>query len=162
MTLRKQLAALLAAGALGFAVMGTALAAGNTGAAEELGAPSFQQSVDPVSEPPASEPPASEPPASEAPSFEQSEDPETEPPVTEPPVTEPPVTEPPVTAPPTPTFIQSEEGETDAPSEPDTTTIGGSEHTGSPADGAWLLVVALGLLLASIVVLTPVRVRNRR
>jgi hypothetical protein len=34
--------------------------------------------------------------------------------------------------------------------------------TSSPADGAWLLVVALGALLASVVVLTPARAKGRR
>lgn len=34
--------------------------------------------------------------------------------------------------------------------------------TSSPADGAWLLVVALGALLASVVVLTPARAKSRR
>lgn len=60
-----------------------------------------------------------------------------------------------------PSFAQSFEGETDAPSEPNTATIGGNGTSG-PADGAWLLVVALGVLLASIVVLTPARAKSRR
>jgi hypothetical protein len=63
---------------------------------------------------------------------------------------------------PTETPFQSVEGETDEPSEPDTATIGGSKDVGSPADGAWLLVVALGVLLASIVVLTPARANAPR
>ena len=63
---------------------------------------------------------------------------------------------------PTETPFQSVEGETDEPSEPDTATIGGSKDLGSPADGAWLLVVALGVLLASIVVLTPARAKAPR
>ena len=58
--------------------------------------------------------------------------------------------------------FQSVEGDTDEPSEPDTATIGGSKHVGSPADGAWLLVVALGVLLASVVVLTPARAKAPR
>ena len=78
---------------------------------------------------------------------------------TEPPVTEPPVTEPPVTAP--PSFEQSQAADTDAPTEPNTATLGGN-GTSAPADGAWLLVVALGVLLSSIVVLTPARARTRR
>ena len=41
---------------------------------------------------------------------------------------------------------------------PPTDTFGGN-GTSSPADSAWLLVVALGVLLASIVVLTPARAR---
>jgi hypothetical protein len=60
-----------------------------------------------------------------------------------------------------PSFGQSFGGETDAPSEPSTDTFGGNGTSG-PADGAWLLVVALGVLLASIVVLTPARAKSRR
>jgi hypothetical protein len=60
-----------------------------------------------------------------------------------------------------PSFEQSQEGETDAPSEPSTDTFTGNGTSG-PADGAWLLVVALGVLLASIVVLTPARAKSRR
>ena len=63
---------------------------------------------------------------------------------------------------PTESPFQSVEGDTDEPSEPDTATIGGSKHVGSPADGAWLLVVALGVLLASVVVLTPARAKAPR
>lgn len=63
---------------------------------------------------------------------------------------------------PTETPFQSVAGDTDEPSEPDTATIGGSKDIGSPADGAWLLVVALGVLLASIVVLTPARAKAPR
>ena len=62
---------------------------------------------------------------------------------------------------PTPEFTDEEEGETDAPSEPNTATIGGNGTSG-PADGAWLLVVALGVLLASVVVMTPARAKSRR
>jgi hypothetical protein len=58
-------------------------------------------------------------------------------------------------------FNQSFAGETDAPSEPSTDAFGGSGTSG-PAGGAWLLVVALGVLLASIVVLTPARAKGRR
>ena len=60
-----------------------------------------------------------------------------------------------------PSFESTEEGATDAPSEPNTATIGGNGTSG-PADGAWLLVVALGVLLASIVVMTPARAKSRR
>jgi hypothetical protein len=63
---------------------------------------------------------------------------------------------------PTETPFQSVEGDTDEPSEPDTATIGGSRDVGSPADGAWLLVVVLGVLLSSIVVLTPARAKAPR
>lgn len=68
-------------------------------------------------------------------------------------------TEPPVTD--EPSFESTEEGNTDAPSEPNTATIGGNGTSG-PADGAWLLVVALGVLLASVVVMTPARAKSRR
>lgn len=61
----------------------------------------------------------------------------------------------------TPTFGGDTGGESDAPSEPNTATLGGNSTSG-PADGAWLLVVALGVLLASIVVLTPARAKSRR
>ena len=61
----------------------------------------------------------------------------------------------------TPEFSADEGGETDAPSEPNTATIGGNGTSG-PADGAWLLVVALGVLLASVVVMTPARAKSRR
>jgi hypothetical protein len=97
----------------------------------------------PVTEPPVTEPPVTEPPV-------------TEPPVTEPPVTEPPVTEPPV---PTPTFEQSFEAETDAPTLPPTTI--GDGGTSGPTDSSWLLVVLLGVALATIVVLTPAPARKR-
>jgi hypothetical protein len=61
----------------------------------------------------------------------------------------------------TPSFEASEEGDTDAPSEPQTDALG-TNGIASPADGAWLLVVALGVLLASVVVLTPARAKSRR
>jgi hypothetical protein len=60
-----------------------------------------------------------------------------------------------------PSFEQSQEAETDAPSEPQTDALGTAGHSG-PADGAWLLVVALGVLLASIVVMTPAKAKGRR
>jgi hypothetical protein len=49
-------------------------------------------------------------------------------------------------------------GETD---QPPTDTLP-ANGTSGPSDGAWLLVVALGVLLASIVVLTPARAKSRR
>src|SRR5262245_39081440 len=61
----------------------------------------------------------------------------------------------------TPSFEASEAAETDTPSQPNTDTLGGTRMSG-PADGAWLLVVALGVLLASVVVLTPARAKSRR
>jgi hypothetical protein len=60
-----------------------------------------------------------------------------------------------------PGFDIETEGITDAPSEPSTDSIGTS-GTSSPADGAWMLVIALGVLLASIVVLTPARAKSQR
>lgn len=60
-----------------------------------------------------------------------------------------------------PSFEATEEGFTDSPTEPNTATIGGNGTSG-PADGAWLLVVALGVLLASVVVMTPARAKSRR
>ena len=50
-------------------------------------------------------------------------------------------------------------GDTD---QPPTDALPGSTGTSGPADSAWLLVVALGVLLASIVVLTPARAKSRR
>ncbi len=109
------------------------------------------------------------------PSFEQSQGAETDEPSSPPETDEPssPVeTDAPTGTPfqsaegetdaPTGTPFQSVEGETSEPSEPDTATIGGPNDVGSPADGAWLLVVALGVLLSSIVVLTPARANARR
>ena len=61
----------------------------------------------------------------------------------------------------TPSFTDEPGGDTDAPSEPNTAAAGGIGTSG-PADGAWLLVVALGVLLASVVVLTPARAKSRR
>ena len=60
-----------------------------------------------------------------------------------------------------PSFEQSQMGETDAPTEPNTAMVGGN-GTSAPAGGAWLLVVALGVLLASIVVLSPARAKSSR
>jgi hypothetical protein len=61
----------------------------------------------------------------------------------------------------TDTFTSDTGGETDAPSEPNTATVG-TNGTGAPADGAWMLVIALGGLLASIVLLTPAKAKARR
>jgi hypothetical protein len=55
---------------------------------------------------------------------------------------------------------QSEEPATDAPTEPPTDTSEASKS--GPADGTWLLLVALGVLLASIVVVSPARAKGRR
>jgi hypothetical protein len=99
----------------------------------ETEAPSFEQSQGGETDEP------SEPVITDEPSFEQSQGGETD----------------------APSFEQTQGGATDEPSEPDTATIGGKD-VGSPADSAWLLVVALGVLLASIVVLTPARAKSRR
>jgi hypothetical protein len=61
----------------------------------------------------------------------------------------------------TTTFTQDTAADTDAPSEPNTATIGTSGPA-TPADSTWMLVIALGVLLGSIVVLTPAKARNRR
>ena len=58
-------------------------------------------------------------------------------------------------------FTGSELGETDVPSEPNTATMPTSGNSG-PSDSSWLLVAALGVLLASVVVMTPSRAKNRR
>lgn len=84
------------------------------------------------------------------------EPPVTEPPVTEPPVTEPPVTEPPVTLPPGTTNPSptADVGDDVDATEPTTDAVSGG-GAAKPSDRSWMLVVALGLLLASIVVVTP-------
>ena len=50
-------------------------------------------------------------------------------------------------------------GDTD---QPPTDALPAPSGTSGPSDGAWLLVVALGVLLASVVVLTPARAKSRR
>lgn len=52
-------------------------------------------------------------------------------------------------------------GDTNQPTQPSTDALGTSGQSG-PSDSAWLLVVALGVLLASVVVLTPARSKTRR
>jgi hypothetical protein len=118
------------------------LSHGCPGETEESPPPSFEESQEAETEAPSEEVP------SEAPSFEQSQEAESEAPSEEVPSE-------------APSFEQSQEAETDAPSEPDTATVGGHE-TGTPSDSAWLLMVALGLLLSSIVVMTPARARSKR
>src|SRR5262245_28642475 len=70
-----------------------------------------------------------------------------------------PPSEEPSEAPPSeePTFSGNEGGLTEPP-----TDAFGQTGTPAQADNAWLLVVALGLLLASIVVLTPAKAARRR
>jgi len=86
---------------------------------------------------------------SEAPSFEQSQADTTSAPSEATPTD--PVSE-------APSFAQSQADVTQCPCD----TTPGLANTSHPADGAWLLVVALGVLLASVVVLTPARAKNRR
>jgi hypothetical protein len=96
----------------------------------------------------------------ESPSFDQSQEAATDVPSTPP-------TEAPSTA---PSFDQSQSPATEAPSfeqteaaesQPNTATIG-SAGTSGPSDGSWLLVAAVGVLLASVIVLTPARAKNKR
>jgi hypothetical protein len=104
--------------------------------------PSFEQSQEVETEEPSEVVETEEPSEvveTEEPSFEQSQEGETD----------------------EPSFEQSQEGETDEPSLPDTASLGGSD-VARPADSAWMLVVALGMLLASIVVLTPARAKAPR
>jgi hypothetical protein len=117
----------------------------------------------PPSEAPPSEVAPSEVPPTEAPSFEQSEAPETEAPSEVPPSEVPPSEVPPSEVPPTeaPSFEQSQAGETDVPTLPNTATIGGNNGSG-PSSSAWMLVLALGLLLGSVVVMTPAPSKTRR
>lgn len=63
---------------------------------------------------------------------------------------------------PTPTPGGGGGGESDQPTQPPTDTAFGTSGPSGPSDGAWLLVVALGVLLASVVVLTPARAKSRR
>jgi hypothetical protein len=59
-----------------------------------------------------------------------------------------------------PSFAGSVADITDAPSEPNTATIGTSN--GGPTDSSWLFIAAIGVLLGSVVVMTPARAKNRR
>jgi hypothetical protein len=61
---------------------------------------------------------------------------------------------------PSPTNSGGGGGAGGGPTQPPTDTL--STNSSGPSDGAWLLVVALGVLLASVVVLTPARAKNRR
>ena len=65
-----------------------------------------------------------------------------------------------------PVFGEEEAGETDAPgtgapSQPPTDELGGRGGTSPAPDAAWLLFIALGAFLGSIVILTPGRSRRR-
>jgi len=61
----------------------------------------------------------------------------------------------------TTSFSQSQGGETDVPTEPNTAAIetGGPSN---PSSSVWMLVVALGLLLGSVVILTPAPSKAKR
>jgi hypothetical protein len=66
----------------------------------------------------------------------------------------------PPTVAPTGTPAGTGNGDNDQPTQPPTNGL--ASNGSGPSDGAWLLVVGLGVLLASIVVLTPTRVKSRR
>lgn len=53
-------------------------------------------------------------------------------------------------------------GESDVPTQPSTDSAIGSTGQSGPSETAWLLVVGLGVLLGSIVVLTPARAKGKR
>jgi len=61
----------------------------------------------------------------------------------------------------TTSFSQSQGGETDVPTQPNTAAIetGGPSNPGS---SVWMLMVALGLLLGSVVILTPAPSKTKR
>lgn len=58
-------------------------------------------------------------------------------------------------------FEDNTGGASDLPTLPNTATPGSSGSSG-PSDSSWLLVAAMGILLASVVVMTPARGKNRR
>ncbi len=58
-------------------------------------------------------------------------------------------------------FTSAQSGATAVPTEPNTATVGGSNSSG-PSDSTWLFVAALGILVASLVILTPARAKTRR
>jgi hypothetical protein len=111
----------------------------------------------PITEPPTTEPPTTEPPITAPPI--------TAPPVTAPPVTAPPVTAPPVTAPPTinPCDCTIDPNFTDAvaPATEPTTDAEVGAAAGAGGNGI-MLVLALGMLLASLVLVTPAKPIRQR
>jgi hypothetical protein len=124
----------------------------------------------PVTDPPVTDPPITDPPVTDPPITDPpvTDPPVTDPPITDPPVTDPPVTDPPVTDPPVdpadsagPTFDGEEQGTGAEPTEPATdgeAVTGGTDRSSN----AIMLVIALGMLLASVVLVTPARpVRQR-
>jgi len=68
--------------------------------------------------------------------------------------------EPATDVPPTPSFSSTGEPASDVPSLVNTATIGAG--TSGPSDSSWLFIAAIGVLLASVVVMTPARAKNRR
>jgi uncharacterized repeat protein (TIGR01451 family) len=58
-------------------------------------------------------------------------------------------------------FGQRTGTETNPPTQPPTDGLDGRDGTATPQDGVWLLLIALGALLAVVVVLTPARGRRR-
>jgi hypothetical protein len=83
--------------------------------------------------------------------------PATQPPATQPPATQPPATQPPSTGEPTtdPNPTSEVDDDVDATMPSSDTAIGGD--LAAPSSQSWLLVLALGMLLASIVIATPSR-----
>src|SRR6185503_13395753 len=67
----------------------------------------------------------------------------------------------PVTTTTTTSFSQSQQAATDVPTEPNTAAIetGGPSN---PSSSVWMLIVALGLLLGSVVILTPAPSKTKR
>ena len=60
----------------------------------------------------------------------------------------------------TATFTGGSEPATDAPTQPNTAVTSGGPST--PSNSAWLLILALGLLLGSVVILTPAKAKTKR
>lgn len=102
-----------------------------------------------ATQPPATDPPVTDPPVTDPPV--------TDPPATDPPVTDPPVTDPPNSSDPDPTGDQA--GATD----PSTDTIDAGVGSARVPDKTVMLVIALGMLLASLILVTPAQpIRKRR
>lgn len=60
----------------------------------------------------------------------------------------------------TTTFTGGSEPATDVPTQPNTAVETGGPST--PSNGAWMLILALGLLLGSVVILTPAKAKAKR
>lgn len=60
----------------------------------------------------------------------------------------------------TTTFTGGTGGETDAPTQPNTAVETGGPST--PSNSVWMLILALGLLLGSVVILTPAKAKAKR